>query len=153
MSQNPRFVKINKCERSQIFKNRHRKRGKTTTFSEVSTFTLNLVKLSTKNTMILQYLQVKTENGISLIEIHSPILVVCGRKNRVSIFKSQKSNILTKRVFVLFYVILFVLWKFSWLLNSLESIIHPTWMCPWICIKVGLSPSKNIVLFSWLKTL
>ena len=45
MSQNARFVKINKCERSQVFKNRPKKRGKTTTFSEVNTFSLNLVKL------------------------------------------------------------------------------------------------------------
>ena len=45
MSHNLRFDKINKCERSQVFNNTHRKMGKTTTFSEVSTFTLNLVRL------------------------------------------------------------------------------------------------------------
>ena len=45
MSENPRFAKINKCKRSQVLKNRHKKRDKTTTFSEVSTFGLNLVKL------------------------------------------------------------------------------------------------------------
>ena len=28
-------MKINRCERSQVFKNRHRKKGRTTTFSEV----------------------------------------------------------------------------------------------------------------------
>ena len=90
MSENPRFVKINQCKRGQVLKNRHKKRGKTTTFSEVSTFSLNLVKLLAKNSMILQHFQVKTENGILLIEIHSSILVICGRKNRVNIFKSQK---------------------------------------------------------------
>ena len=111
MSHNPPFDEINKCERSQVFNNRHRKMGKTTTFSEVSTFSLNLARLQAKNSMILQYLQVKTENGILLTEIHSSILVICGRKNRVNIFKSQNSNILTKRIFVLFHFTLFVLRK------------------------------------------
>ena len=45
MSHNSRFVKTNKCEKSPIFKKRHRKRDKITTLSEVSTFNLNLVKL------------------------------------------------------------------------------------------------------------
>ena len=40
----------------------------------------------------------KTENGILLIEMHLSILVMYGRKNRVNIFKSQKLNILTKRI-------------------------------------------------------
>ena len=102
-------MKINKCERSQVFKNRHRKKGRTTTFSEVSTFSLNLVKLKAKNNMILQYLKVKTENGILLIKIHSSILVICGRKNRVNTFKSQKPKKITKRIFVLSYFTLFVL--------------------------------------------
>ena len=142
-------MKINKCERSQVFKNRHRKKGRTTTFSEVSTFSLNLVKLKAKNNMILQYLKVKTENGILLIKIHSSILVICGRKNRVNTFKSQKPKKITKRIFVLSYFAPFVLWNFFMPLKfSL-----PTWMYPWIWIKVKLSPSKKIVLFFWLKAL
>ena len=45
MSQNPQFVKMmNKCKESQVFKNIHRKRGKTKTFLEVSTFGLNILR-------------------------------------------------------------------------------------------------------------
>ena len=114
-------MKINKCERSQVFKNRHRKKGRTTTFSEVSTFSLNLVKLQAKNNMILQYLQVKTENGILLIKIHSSILVICGRKNRVNTFKSQKpKKIITLKQFSFYLTLPFLFSEiFSCLLNSL----------------------------------
>ena len=71
--------------------------------------------------MILQYLQVKTENGILLIKIHSSILVICGRKNRVNTFKSQKpKKIITLKQFSFYLTLPFLFSEiFSCLLNSL----------------------------------
>ena len=102
--------------------------------------------------MILQHFQVKTENGILLIEIHSSILVICVTKNRVNTFKLKKWKNVTKIIFVWFYFTLFVLWKLFMILKFSK----PTWMYPWIWIKVRLSPSKNCAIFlieSPLKTM
>ena len=75
--------------------------------------------------------------------MHASILVICRGKNRVNIFKSQKSNILTKRIFVLFHFTLFVLWQ---IFKTFKFSEH-TWMYPGSELRSHSHLRKNLCYF------
>ena len=78
--------------------------------------------------------------------MHASILVICRGKNRVNIFKSQKSNILTKRIFVLFHFTLFVLWQ----IFKTFKFSEPTWMYPGSELRSDSHLRKNLCyLLDW----